>query len=77
MHPPTPNPHPGRRAVTPDLLGPLPAGGVSPQIGAGNNEGILMFKRDGLYYVMFGQVSERGATAGGAMPARRRLQGCR
>jgi hypothetical protein len=41
--------------VTPDLLGPKPGGGVSPQIGGPNNEGVLMFKRDGLYYVAFGQ----------------------
>jgi len=40
--------------LTPDLLGPLPGGKVSPQIGDGNNEGVLMFKRDKFYYVMFG-----------------------
>jgi hypothetical protein len=41
--------------LTPDLLGPKIQGGVSPQIGNTNNEGILMFKRDALYYIMFGQ----------------------
>jgi len=40
--------------LTPDLYGPLPGGKVSEQIGEGNNEGILMFKREGMYYVMFG-----------------------
>jgi len=40
--------------LTPDLLGPLPGGKVSPQIGDGNNEGILMFKRHALYYIIFG-----------------------
>jgi len=40
--------------LSPDLLGPLTDGKVSEQIGGGNNEGILMFKRNGLYYVMFG-----------------------
>ena len=38
-----------------DLLGPNPDGIISPQIGGQNNEGILMFKRDGLFYIMFGQ----------------------
>jgi len=33
-----------------DLLGPLPGGSVSPQIGGGNIEGALMFKRNGIYY---------------------------
>lgn len=43
------------QALTPDLLGPLvPNGAVSPQIGPGNNEGILMFKRNGLYYIGYG-----------------------
>ena len=41
--------------LTPDLLGPKPGGRVSPQIGGTNNEGALMFKREGLYYVAFGQ----------------------
>ena len=41
--------------LSPDLLGPKPGGAVSPQIGGTNNEGTLMFKRDGLYYVAFGQ----------------------
>jgi hypothetical protein len=41
--------------LTPDLLGPLPGGGVSAVIGAPGNEGILMFKREGLYYIGFGQ----------------------
>ena len=41
--------------LTPDLLGPKPGGAVSPQIGGTNNEGALIFKRDGLYYVAFGQ----------------------
>lgn len=41
--------------LTPDLLGPLPGGGVSAVIGGPNNEGALMFKRDGTYYVGFGQ----------------------
>jgi len=40
--------------LTPDLLGPLPGGKVSEQIGPGNNEGILMFKRQNLYYIMYG-----------------------
>eukprot|EP00048_Salpingoeca_helianthica_P016498 m.232632 g.232632 ORF g.232632 m.232632 type:complete len:352 (+) comp18801_c0_seq1:403-1458(+) len=40
--------------LTQDLLGPKPDGRVSEQIGAPNNEGILMFKRSGLYYIMFG-----------------------
>jgi beta-xylosidase len=40
--------------LTPDLLGPLPNGRVSQQIGDGNNEGILMFKREKFYYIMFG-----------------------
>ena len=43
------------QALTPDLLGPaVPGGAVSPQVGPGNNEGVLMFKRGGLYYVGFG-----------------------
>ena len=43
------------QALSPDLLGPLtPHGNVSAQIGAPNNEGILMFKREGRYFVMFG-----------------------
>lgn len=37
-----------------DLLGPLPGGLISAQIGGGNNEGVLMFKRNGTYYVGFG-----------------------
>ena len=41
--------------LTPDLLGPLPGGQVSPVIGGPNNEGILMFRRGALYYVFFGQ----------------------
>jgi hypothetical protein len=41
--------------LTPDLLGPLPGGGVSAVIGAGNNEGVFMFKRGGTYYVGFGR----------------------
>jgi hypothetical protein len=41
--------------LTPDLLGPLPGGGVSAVIGGPGNEGILMFKREGLYYIGFGQ----------------------
>jgi hypothetical protein len=41
--------------LTPDLLGPLPGGGVSAVIGAPNNEGTFMFKREGTYYVGFGQ----------------------
>lgn len=41
--------------LTPDLLGPLPGGNVSDVIGSPNNEGVLMFKREGLYYVGFGQ----------------------
>ena len=41
--------------LAPDLLGPLPGGGVSAVIGAPNNEGVLMFKREGVYYVGFGQ----------------------
>ena len=40
--------------LTPDLLGPLPGGRVSGQIGGGNNEGVLMFKRNGTYYVAMG-----------------------
>eukprot|EP00052_Salpingoeca_macrocollata_P009249 m.73023 g.73023 ORF g.73023 m.73023 type:complete len:342 (-) comp17006_c0_seq2:64-1089(-) len=40
--------------LTPDLLGPLPGGKVSDQIGPGNNEGILMFKRNGVYYIGYG-----------------------
>ena len=41
--------------LTRDLLGPLLPAVVGPQISGGNNEGILMFKRNGLYYVGFGQ----------------------
>ena len=41
--------------LSPDLLGPLPGGGVSAVIGGPNNEGVLMFKREGVYYVGFGQ----------------------
>lgn len=41
--------------LSPDLLGPLPGGKVSDQIGGTNNEGVLMFKREGKYYVGFGQ----------------------
>lgn len=40
--------------LTPDLTSPLPERKLSPQIGPGNLEGILMFKRDELYYVMIG-----------------------
>ena len=40
--------------LAPDLLGPLPGGAVSEVIGAPNNEGVLMFKRQGVYYVGFG-----------------------
>ena len=41
--------------LSPDLLGPLiPGGGASAVIGGPNNEGALMFKRDGTYYVGFG-----------------------
>jgi hypothetical protein len=40
--------------LTPDLLRPLPGGKVSQQIGDGNHEGILMFKRNNLYYIIFG-----------------------
>jgi len=40
--------------LAPDLLGPLPGGAASAQIGASNNEGVLMFKREGVYYVGFG-----------------------
>ena len=40
--------------LAPDLLGPL-AGGAVSQIGGTNNEGVLMFKRNGTYYVGFGQ----------------------
>jgi beta-xylosidase len=39
--------------LTPDLLYPLPH--VSAVIGGPNNEGVLMFKRNGTYYVGFGQ----------------------
>ena len=41
--------------LTPDLLGPLPGGAVSAVIGGGGNEGILMFKRAGTYYIGYGQ----------------------
>lgn len=41
--------------LTPDLLGPLPGGAVSAVIGGGGNEGILMFKRAGIYYIGYGQ----------------------
>ena len=41
--------------LTSDLLGPKIGGMVSPTIGANNNEGVLMFKRSGIYYVGFGQ----------------------
>ena len=41
--------------LTPDLLGPLPGGRVSAQVGAPDNEGVVMFKRGGLYYVGFGR----------------------
>ena len=37
-----------------DLLGPSSPMEISPQIGPANNEGIFMFKRNGLYYVGFG-----------------------
>lgn len=37
--------------LAPDLLGPLPGGKVSAVIGGPNNEGVLMFKRNGTYYV--------------------------
>lgn len=40
--------------LAPDLLGPLPGGAVSEVIGAPNNEGVLMFKRQGVYYIGFG-----------------------
>jgi beta-xylosidase len=40
--------------LTPDLLGPLPGGAASAVIGAPGNEGVLMFKRQGVYYVGFG-----------------------
>lgn len=40
--------------LTPDLLGPLPGGNVSDVIGAPGNEGVLMFKREGTYYIGFG-----------------------
>lgn len=40
--------------LTPDLLGPLPNGGTSAQIGPGNNEGILIFKRATKYFIMYG-----------------------
>ena len=43
------------QVLTPDLLGPLAPAAVSAQIGAGNNEGVVMFKRRNLYYVGFGQ----------------------
>lgn len=43
------------QALSPDLLGPaVPNGNVSQQVGPGNNEGVVMFKRAGLYYVGFG-----------------------
>ena len=46
------------QALRRDLLGPLVPGGgngtLSAQIGAGNNEGILMFKRGSTYYIMLG-----------------------
>ena len=41
--------------LTPDLLGPLPGGAVSEVIGEPGNEGVFMFKRDGVYYVGCGQ----------------------
>jgi len=41
--------------LTPDLLGPLPGGNVSAVIGGPNNEGVLMFKRAGVYYIGYGQ----------------------
>jgi beta-xylosidase len=40
--------------LSPDLYTPLPGEKTSAQIGQTNNEGILMFKRKGLYYIMFG-----------------------
>ena len=40
--------------LTKDLLGPMNPVQVSTVIGPPNNEGILMFKREGLYYIMFG-----------------------
>lgn len=43
--------------LTPDLIRPKPGGALSPQIGGGNNEGIAMFQRGGLYYVVYGQCS--------------------
>lgn len=41
--------------LAPDLLGPLPGGQTSAVIGGPNNEGVLMFKRNGTYYVGFGE----------------------
>ena len=41
--------------LTRDLLGPLLPAQVSAQVGPGNNEGALMFKRGNLYYVGYGQ----------------------
>jgi beta-xylosidase len=43
------------QALTPDLLTPLSPQSVSTQIGPTNNEGVVMFKRNDLYYVGFGQ----------------------
>jgi len=40
--------------LAPDLTGPLRGGRISAEIGGGNREGILMFKRQGIYYIMFG-----------------------
>jgi hypothetical protein len=40
--------------LTRDLLGPTLPAEVSLQVGPGNNEGALMFKREGLYYVGYG-----------------------
>jgi beta-xylosidase len=40
--------------LSPDLYTPLPGEKTSAQIGGGNNEGILMFKRNDLYYIIFG-----------------------
>lgn len=48
-----------------DLLGPLPGGRVSPQIGASNNEGVLMFKRadaSGTPYVRCSALRGGGAS---------------
>ena len=57
--------------LTRDLLGPLLPAQTSAQVGPGGNEGALMFKREGLYYVGYGQCCcfcGEGCAAGAHLP---------